>query len=72
MQPQLLAEPRRPTTAHPQAVREHIRKMAVGGPQSKEDKAAVYEISDSEEEGELSATSGNLTTTGDLERMPSG
>lgn len=33
-----------------QAVRDQIRKLAVGGPQSKEEKANVYEVADSDDE----------------------
>ncbi len=36
---------------HPlQAVREQIRRLAVGGPQSKEEQANVYEVAESDEE----------------------
>jgi hypothetical protein len=31
-------------------VRDQIRKLAVGGPQSKEEKANVYEVADSDDE----------------------
>jgi cGMP-dependent protein kinase len=33
-----------------QAVRDQIRKLAVGGPQAKEEKEKIYEVSDSEDE----------------------
>jgi hypothetical protein len=33
----------------PQAVRDQIRKLAVGGPQTKEEKEKIYEVSDSED-----------------------
>jgi hypothetical protein len=33
-----------------QAVRDQIRKLVIGGPQTKEEKANVYEVSDSEDE----------------------
>lgn len=40
----------RRAAAGSEAVRDHIRKLVVGGPQNKEDKAKVYEVSDSEDD----------------------
>lgn len=42
----------RRAAAGSEAVRDQIKKLAVGGPQTKEERAAVYQISDSEDEWE--------------------
>lgn len=54
VQPGPTTEPRkRRAAAGAEAVRAGLRRLAVGGPQTQEDKAAVYEVSASDDELEL-------------------
>jgi cGMP-dependent protein kinase len=53
----------RRAAAGSEAVRDQIRKLVVGGPQTKEEKANVYEVSDSEEEDLIEEDSPKVATS---------
>ncbi|PNW86201.1 hypothetical protein CHLRE_02g076900v5 [Chlamydomonas reinhardtii] len=55
----------RRAAAGSEAVRDQIRKLAVGGPQAKEEKEKIYEVSDSEDEELEDDPSERTTLSGD-------
>ncbi|KAG2485663.1 hypothetical protein HYH03_015635 [Edaphochlamys debaryana] len=64
-QPQQQGTKARRAAAGSEAVRDQIRKLAVGGPQAKEEKEKIYEVSDSEDEELENDPNERVTLSGD-------